>query len=714
MNITRRVFALLAASLALAAIGSRYIEVSYDLGDFLPAPTSASQQYLVDSLGQDPGAQLIFIHLTESAARDDVAARLRQIAGVTLLEDDMAAGDIEDIPAPLWRHRLVLCDVPASAAAWREVLDARLQDILIGDESLLRLIGADPQLCLPQTLEALATVNDIPHDIIALRAAMDAFDPGAQATLIERLRAAAPADARLLGSAVYAADLQSTVRAEATLYSALASIALAALIFLRFRSAAMTLGVGAPLCMAAATGFLAVALVFDAVHGITLAFGFTLLGIAIDYPLHAFAHQPKERIWPTLSLGIASTLIAFAAFAFSGTSGIAQLGVLTVSGLLGAALATWVLRPETGIVDLSRHEAPPVRHLPWLAAGLVAGMMLWWTPPASNDLSRLTPLPEAVLAQDRQLRSTTSALDLRHVVLIEAPTLQQTLEDTERIETTLRGLQAGGIVQGYQTATAILPSAATQRRRLAALASSQLSQALEGHAFAAEAFAEYHRAVNAAQQTVELLTLEALAGSALAPVMQRLLGETATGWRSVIYLRGIEDVDALRQALPSGLVDLKATSESLVQEYRAELTMTLALAAALIVLLLLPATRNLERWLWCTGTLTASVALTAAISGLASNGLSLFALMALVLVAGLGLDYTLFMSRRTDSSAAATETAGAVRLCALSSALVFGMLAMSSVPVLRQIGGTVLIGVLCVYVLARCGRPHTRLHVPEA
>lgn len=713
MSITVRVFALLALSTALAVIGSQHIVLSYDLGDFLPAPSDAGQQYLVESLGQDPGAQLIFVQLPESSKRAEVSGRLRQIEGVHLLEDDIASGDIQDIPQPLWRHRLLLCDAPDSEAEWQDVLNARLQDLLIADESLMRLIGADPQLCLAQVMEALASVSDIPEDIVALRAEVDAFNPGEQATLVAQLRAAIPSDAELLGSAVYAADLQATVRSESTFYSILASLALATLIYLRFRSAAITIGIGAPLCVAASAGFFAIALLFDAVHGITLAFGFTLLGIAIDYPLHAFAHSPSERIWPTLGLGITSTLLAYGAFAFSGTSGIAQLGVLTVSGLLGAALATWVLRPEPVLVDLSRRSAAPVRHLPWMAASAVAGVLLWCAPPDSNDLSRLTPLPEETMAKDRQLRSATSALDLRYVMLIEEHTLEQSLQATEQLESRLEALQTLGILEGYQSATTILPSAATQRERLAALAENQLNPAIARDNFAADAFREYHKAVDEMQQSGELLTLDTLATSTLAPLTNRLLGKTEGGWRSVVFLRGVSDIEALRQAVPDSLIDLKAASETLVRQYRADLTATLAIAGGLIALLLLLATRNFVRWCWCTGTLIAAVTLAAAISSFMSDGLSLFALMALVLVAGLGLDYTLFMSRRLDNETAASETNDAVSLCALSSALVFGMLALSSVPVLRQIGGTVLIGVLCVYLLSRYGRAHTRIEIAQ-
>ena len=104
-------------------------------------------------------------------------------------------------------------------------------------------------------------------------------------------------------------------------------------------------------------GLAAVSLVFEDVHGITLAFGFTMLGIAIDYPLHLFSHARNvpgrtaiQRIWPTLRLGVTSTAIAYLALLFSGSQGLAQLGTFTVTGVIFALLVTrtWLPRFLSG------------------------------------------------------------------------------------------------------------------------------------------------------------------------------------------------------------------------------------------------------------------------------------------------------------------------------------------------------------------------------
>ena len=80
--------------------------------------------------------------------------------------------------------------------------------------------------------------------------------------------------------------------------------------------------------------------------------------------------------------------------------------------------------------------------------------------------------------------------------------------------------------------------------------------------------------------------------------------------------------------------------------------------------------------------------------------LNLFHLVALILAAGLGLDYALFFEHAADDDAEQRRTLHAVIVCSLSTLLVFATLSFSSLPVLRAIGITVAIGVVANFFLA--------------
>ena len=81
-------------------------------------------------------------------------------------------------------------------------------------------------------------------------------------------------------------------------------------------------------------------LLFGSLHGITLAFGMTLLGVAVDYPLHLFSHLRDDetpqstlrRVWPTLRLGVLTTALGYLAMVFSDFDGLRQLAVFAIGG----------------------------------------------------------------------------------------------------------------------------------------------------------------------------------------------------------------------------------------------------------------------------------------------------------------------------------------------------------------------------------------------
>jgi predicted exporter len=84
-----------------------------------------------------------------------------------------------------------------------------------------------------------------------------------------------------------------------------------------------------------------------------------------------------------------------------------------------------------------------------------------------------------------------------------------------------------------------------------------------------------------------------------------------------------------------------------------------------------------------------------------------FHLAALLLMAGVGLDYALFLGRRESDAVAAASTLAAVLTCTVTTLLTFGMLALCETPVLRGIGLTVSVGVAAAFGLALLLAPRT-------
>ena len=103
-----------------------------------------------------------------------------------------------------------------------------------------------------------------------------------------------------------------------------------------------------------------------------------------------------------------------------------------------------------------------------------------------------------------------------------------------------------------------------------------------------------------------------------------------------------------------------------------------------------------------------AVLVTLAIFAAMGSGLTLFHLLGLLLVLGIGLDAGIFSVEQADSRAAWL----AITLSCMSSLLAFGLLSLSKTPALAQMGMTCLIGLTCTWLLvpfARTGGIVSRL-----
>ena len=758
----RLVLALVWLALLLAAgtwVG-KHLQVSGDLRKFMPAARTPAQKLLLDELGEGPGSRLLLIGLSGSDARTLAAqsqalrAKLAASPSFTLVANGGGVG-LDAIPPRLRPYRYLLTDSfdahPLDADALRDALDARVQDLGSPAAGLIEpLLPSDPTLetlhlaerwqpaNAPQRLHDVWFDRDGREALLVAQTVAAGFDPNGQQQAVATIRTAFDAvrghgatRMTLTGPGAFAVEISGRTQREASWIGTVDTLSLVVLLWLAYRSWKAPLLGALPLATAGLAGLGAVAWLFDGVHGITVAFGFTLIGVVQDYPIHLFSHQragvtPQQSarvLWPTLATGVASTCIAYVTFLSSGVDGLQQLAVFTIVGLGAAALSTRLLLPA--LIDPSPRDAadsarldrlwatlerlprPPAWSL--VALAVIAFAIAHFAPGAfwQNDLSKLTPVPADALAQDARLRSALGAPDVRYVIALQGRDTDAALQAAEHFQPALDRLVATHAIAGYDVASRYLPSVAVQRARQARLPDAarlqaSLADALADSPFRPDAFAPFLADVAAAKQAPPL-TARDLAGTPLAASVGGLLSERGDHATALVSLSGITDVDAVaRVARAQGaqLLDLKDASETLVTAYRERVLLALAVAALLLVGTVWAALRDGRRVLRVLAPMALTTLLIlAALRGVGVE-LTLFHLVALILAAGLGLDYALFFEHAGDDHAEQLRTLHAVIVCSLTTLLVFFLLALSSIPVLRAIGSTVTIGVVFNFLLA--------------
>ena len=741
---------------ALATLAQHRLVVSGDLRDFMPPPTNADQQLLLDEIGEGPASRLLLIAIGGVAPQQlaDLSRGLAQQLRSDPQFERVLNGDsnIADLDPALLPYRYLLSptldDHMLDAAYLREELQQRVEDLgSPAGEMMKDLLPRDPTLEALKLAQRWAPRHALmsrdgvwfsPRSEALLLAQTRAggFDPPAQAAAIASLQAvfnALPdvgaAQLSISGPGYIGVQVGAATRSEAERLSAWASAGFMLLLLLAYRSFGVLALVALPLLSGALAGVAAIALVFGHVHGITLAFGFTLLGVAQEYPLRVFSHRRADadastsvrEVWPLLRLAIVSACIAYLAFLASGVTGLQQLAVFTIAGLLVAGAATrWWLPPllprkfrdvaDAEWLEILRAGIERVRRprwLPWMLLFIaLAWLRLASTPLWQNDLAALTPASPALLAREGELRAALGAPDVRYLLVLQGPTADGVLTLSERISEKVDKWISAGLLDDAELPSRYLPSAATQHARQAKLPdratlSAALDTALAEADFQPGLFAPFLDDVETARH-LPLLTPADFARSPFGARLQAMLVQRNGHWLGLVTLSGVHEPAAI--AADSGdavrLLDLKAASEALVAQYRTRILIALGVALALLALSVAVAFRNLRRAWHVLAPMSLATLLAFAVLRAGGVSLSLFHLVALTLAAGLGLHYALFFERRTRDAAEARRTLHATLVCVISALLVFGLLATSTLPVLRAIGLTVALGVLFHFCLS--------------
>lgn len=743
----------------LGWLAGRELELGGDLRKFMPAPRTAAQRLLIDELGEGPGSRLLLLAI-EGAPRDALAAQSRALAGKLRAMDGIALvangdADLSAIPERLRPYRYLLSERPAAGGLSRDALErelqARVADLGSPAAALVEpLVGDDPTLEMlhlaeawqpaggPRTIDGIWFARDGSRALLAVQTAAAGFDPTGQQAVVDGIRAAfdevrGGAGSRLVltGPGAFAVEVSGRTEREASLIGSLDTIAFVLLLWIAYRSWKAPLLGALPLATAGLAGLAAVALTSDGVHGITVAFGFTLIGVVQDYPIHLFSHQrpgvspwaTARALWPTLGTGVASTCIAYLTFLVSGVEGLRQLAVFTIVGLGSAAVTTRWLLPA--LIDPAPRDvaASPGLRAVWarlarwprlgvvggslLAAALVLAIRLAPGPFWENDLSKLTPVPADALAQDARLRAELGAPDVRYLVTVPGRDADDALAASERLRPVLDTLAARGAIGGYDMAARYLPGVATQRARQAALPDRatlqrDLDAALADSPFLPDAFEGFVADVARARTAPPLRPAD-LADTPFAGSVQGLLLQRRGSATALVTLTGLADPQAVAaaiQAQGAQLMDLKQASESLVAEYRGRVLWALALAGLLLIATVWIALRSWRRMLRVLAPMALATLVILAALRLGGVELNLFHLIALILAAGLGLDYALFFDHAGDDTDDQIRALHAIIVCSLTTLLVFSLLGLSTIPVLRAIGLPVALGVAANFVLA--------------
>ncbi len=705
----------LAFILACGIIISRS-QVTTDLSAFLPRSPTPAQQLLLEQIRDGLASRLILVGIegadapTRARLSKQIAQRLRaEPAFVTVNNGEPVSAERDR--AFLFDNRYLLSPAVTPARFSVDGLHAALSDsidLLASPAGLLvkSLLPRDPtgemvQLLdqlnsgtRPQMVDGAWASRDGARALMLMQTRASGSDTDAQQRAMAAIRQAfdtapgATPAAKLVmtGPGVFSVTSRDTIKTQVSRLSIIGVVIIASLLLLVYRSfTALALGF-LPVISGALAGIAAVSLGFGVVHGITLGFGTALIGEAVDYSIYLFLQSERggsdqqiwiKRFWPTVRLGVLTSIFGFASLLLSGFPGLAQLGLYSIAGLIAAATVTRFVLPYLLPMNFRVHEVSAiglvlsrlVQHaaaLRWAAAILLLAACailvghrasLW-----DDKISSLSPVAQADVALDASLRADMGAPDVRYLVVVSGASRESVLRSSEQVSTILQTQVDQGELAGFESPSRYLPSTATQRASQASLPSpavlqTRLAQAVQGLPVRAQLFTPFLADV-AAARSQPLLQAADLEQTSMAMAVDALLIQQGNHWSALLPLTAPKgagiNASRIRAALSTtgatGLpnvlfVDMKAESDQLYSGYLHEaILLSLGGLVAIIGLLLL-VLRSPMRVVRIIAPLAAAVITVTAGLAVFGQQLIILHLVGLLLVVAVGSNYALFFDR---------------------------------------------------------------------
>src|SRR5471030_679421 len=489
-----------------------------------------------------------------------------------------------------------------------------------------------------------------------------------------------------------------------------------ALILLMFRSVLPMLLSLLSITVGALSGTVFTLWVFGEIHIMTLVLSASIVGISADYTLYFLTERrvhgaettpldSLKKLLPALSMAMLTTVAAYLMLLIAPFPGLQQLAIFAAAGLSAACLTVicWYpylsrnlpVGPTPGLVLILRWlHAWRSRNvlrlgLPALCALIALGGLAKLH--INDDIADLQALPVGLQQQEQQIAALTGQTNDQKWLVVYGDNAEQTLQRLEALRPKLAKAKADGVIDGYRMIG--LPSQAQQNRDLTLLRQ------------------RAPQVVTQLQQAGVSVPTPDLSPQTLDP-RTWFNSVVSQGWRllwlylpdgrsaTLIPVNGVQDSAAMGALAASvqgtGWIDRITEFSSLFSQYRVYLTWLLGLAVAVIAAIYLWRFR-LPHGLICLVPTVLSLAMGVAALGYSGHSLNLFSLLALILVLGIGINYTLFF---TNPRGTPTTSMFAIFMAVVTTLLTFGMLVFSATQAISSFGIVLSFGILTAFLLS--------------
>ena len=454
-----------------------------------------------------------------------------------------------------------------------------------------------------------------------------------------------------------------------------------------FKKPTVLLPIATSIILGALAGYFVTALMFPAIHVLTFVFSTTLIGISVDYSLHYFVCKTEDKsgddvikeIFKSLSVSLLTTISAFLVLYFSHTELLRQIAVFTITGLITVYLFVVLFYPLISKkIDLNNTNpgvrwnfnfAPRIAKNILIVMAIVALSGMFFV--RTNDDIRSMYKPSEKLSNAEKIFADVAGINPKtSFVVVEGKNLQEVLEKEEQVAKLLGDTK-------YQAISKYIPSIKTQEK----------NRALMQRLYETE-ISPYTTALKASSKVPAGDYLEF--DKETFPFLENFfLGAN----KSLMILYDFNNPDVIKQVGGAEFYNVREDISNLVKECRINCAKLLIpvflLLYALLAVIYKP--KNAARII--LPSLCACI-FTTGLLGLLHIGLNLFHVIAMFLIIGFSLDYSIF---RFNGEKLVKD---AVFMSCMTSAFSFFLLSLTGFKLISSLGFVLTTGLLSSYILS--------------
>lgn len=532
----------------------------------------------------------------------------------------------------------------------------------------------------------------------------------------------------VVGAHRAALDNETIVKADVHRALLLATVGIALLLLFAFPRPWVGLMALLPALGGTAAAFFTFSLFNDSISLLVLGFGGAIISITVDHGICylLFLDRPEatagktasHEVWSVGLLAALTTVGAFSTLGLSGFTIFAQLGTFTALGIGFAFLFVHTVFPRIfPQMPAARTRRPLLLHILAdrlarcgklgliLALVVAAGLLFWSKPQFDTELGRMNTVSTATLKAEATLQATWGNIFDRLYVLLEAPSLIELQEESDRLLAAM-----GQDAQGYSgfTAAMVFPGrerlAANQRAWAAFWTPqrrSRVSDALAKNGadlgFASAAFAPFISQLAPREAIPTAMEIPA----PLLGLLQISHDSQTDTWRHFVGLSAPQNAKATSPRewqIEAAIFDPQGFARHLGDLLFQTFARMLLIIGVAVVCLLLLFFADLKLTLIALLPLGFAFVATLGTLNLLGHRLDLPGLMLAIVIFGMGIDYTLFFirsyQRYQDAEAPPFTLVRTAILMASASTLVgFGVMGTAEHALLRSVGLTSLLGI---------------------